>query len=367
MPTSRTRQRAAQPRQAPPEERAVVVFDAKKKATDLTKALEERRDQIGAFLQVRSPEEQDRFMNIAVDSIVRDQNLLSADLLSLVQSVRHAAIMGLEPTSIMGEGAIVVYRDSSQNKKIAQFQPMVRGLQKLARNSGEIAAIGVDVVRRKDHFVYRSGSDPVIEHEPFIPNFMPDPSPSEGNDVIGAYAYLKLRSGELVPLFMSTEQIHQRRQISKSWRNSGEQSVWGQWPEEMMKKTVLRRLLMERAPLSFRAQTALALDAEIDSADGDPTKVEARLSRTATRALAAHVDDSGQDDAGAAQDGDTGADTAPTENGAPDGPTAGTDDAVEGEARDLDQPECSTDGCIREKHEASVTHRNADGETWFDE
>lgn len=311
---SRTATRARggrQQTQEPSEERGLVVFDPKEKAADLVKKIEARRDQIESFLQPRSPDEYDRFVNIAVDAIVRDKNVLSADMLSLVQSIRHAAIMGLEPTSIMGEGAIVVYRDSDRGMKIAQFQPMVRGLQKLARNSGEIASIGVDVVRAKDEFDYRSGSDPVIEHRPWIKDFS---GPEDPGEVIGAYAYLKLRSGELVPMFMSTAEILKRRSHSASYRNSGEKSIWGQWPEEMMKKTVLRRLLVERAPLTYKAQRALALDAEIDAVGGDPSKVEATLSRTAQRALAAHTDD----DLTGSQNG-SGADEKPkTDEGAAD-------------------------------------------------
>lgn len=358
---SRTQTRARGPRtDHDTEDRSLVVFDPKEKAQKLVAALDERRDQIGSFL-ASDPKLQDRFLNVAIDAIVRDQNLLSADLLSLVASVRHAAIMGLEPTSVMGEGAIVVYRDSGAGKKIAQFQPMVRGLQKLARNSGEIAAIGVDVVRARDHFRYQSGSDPKIEHEPWITGLSGEEDPGE---VIGAYAYLRLKTGELLPMFMSTAEILKRRAVSKSYRNSGERSIWGQWPEEMMKKTVLRRLLMERAPLSFRAQRALALDAEIDSVDGDPVKVEAALSRTASRALLADVgggDETQHDGSGAAAAGDAGTDTVSDASGAPEG----SDAVTEGQAADA--PECPAAGCIRDVHADNVSHRNAIGETWFDE
>lgn len=366
---SRTQTRARGGKQAAGEERGLVVFDPKKKASDLVTALEERRGQIASFLQVRSPEEADRFLSIAVDAIVRDSSILQADLLSLVASVRHAAIMGLEPTSVMGEGAIVAYRDQGQGgKRIAQFQPMVRGLQKLARNSGEVAAIGVDVVRRRDRFEYRSGSDPVIFHEPYLPGFTDDGKGDEPNDVIGAYAYVRLRTGELLPMFMSTAEIYKRRAVSKSYRNSGEKSIWGQWPEEMMKKTVLRRLLQERAPLSFRAQRALALDAQIDSVDGNPDAAEPRVTRTAA-ALLADVD--AENGSGAEGDGGAGQEPTSTENGAPEPSEAGSGDAdvVDGEAREA-PPVCGKPGlregltCVRDSHDVGP-HRDAEGTEWL--
>lgn len=283
---SRTKTRAQRPRtEAPkPASTAVVPFDAKTASDKLVNALEARRDQIVSFLG-GDPEYAQRFLSVSIDAIVRDRNLLSADLFSLVAAVRHAAIMGLEPSSIMGEGAIVVYRDNDQGgKKIAQFQPMVRGLAKLARNSGEVAAIGVDVRHEKDEFEMISGSEPKIVHRPFLEG---DPG-----SVLGAYAFARLTSGELAPLYMTVAQIEQRRRVSKSWQSSGEKSIWGQWPEEMMKKTVLRRLLVEKVPLSFKAQRALALDAEIDSPGGDPARVEATVSPSRTVArLTAHLDE----------------------------------------------------------------------------
>lgn len=315
--TSRTQARSKTQTKATAEQRSeVIVFDAKAASDKLVNALEARRDQIVSFLG-SDPAYAQRFLSVSIDAIVRDRNLLSADLFSLVAAVRHAAIMGLEPSSVMGEGAIVVYRDNDQGgKKIAQFQPMVRGLQKLARNSGDVNAIGVDVVHKEDDFDYVSGSDPRIDHRPFIEG---DPG-----EVIGAYAYVRLSSGELVPMFMRTAEILKRRSVSKSYRSSGENSIWGSWPEEMMKKTVLRRLLVEKVPLSFRAQRALALDAEIDSVNGDPAKVEASVSpgRMVAR-LTAHLDDE-------AGNGSQPAEKAP--------PAA---DEVEGAAKDVAEPKAA--------------------------
>lgn len=363
---SRTQERSRSPREETRQpERGLVRFDAKAAATDLTNALERRRDQIAGFLEVRDPAEADRFLTVAVDAIVRDASLLSADLLSLVASVRHAAIMGLEPTSVMGEGAIVVYRDSDQGgKKIAQFQPMVRGLQKLARNSGQVAAIGVDVVRRNDIFEYESGSNPRIVHKPFIAGFTSSDAEEPG-DVVGAYAYIRLTTGELLPLFMSTAEIHKRRGISKSFRSSGENSIWGKWPEEMMKKTVLRRLLVERAPLSFRAQQALALDAAIDSTDGKAEEVEgAVVTRMQRRLLPAEF--APTDAPQGAEEAEVDEDTGDGANVAPDGSTEPV------EYRDDDEAaECGKLGlvegqrCFLAPHPKGTPHQDVAGGTWL--
>jgi recombination protein RecT len=364
---SRTATRARAPRAPQQETTAVVVFDQKAAAEKLVSALDARRDQIIAFLG-SDEKTAERFLTVAVDAIVRNPDVLQADLLSLVASVRHAAIMGLEPTSIMGEAAIVVYRDNDQGgKKIAQLQPMVRGLQKLARNSGEVNSIGVDVVHKLDHFVYRSGSDPIIEHEPYVPGFTGEEK--DPGDVVGAYAFVKLRSGELIPMFMATADILKRRRFSKSFQNSGEKSIWGQWPEEMMKKTVLRRLLVERVPLSPRAQTAIALADEIDSPTGDPERVEARAqigSRTRARLASGIIDDLGEKAAESPQNGS--GSTEPPQVA----PTATVAEPVEqgaseGQTREICGKAGMAEGsvCVRPPKHAGPMHADANGNEWL--
>ena len=66
------------------------------------------------------------------------------------------------------EGALVIYRtklrtNDGQERWVdaVQWMPMVWGLMKKARNSGEIASITAHVVYRHDHFKLRLGDDDV--------------------------------------------------------------------------------------------------------------------------------------------------------------------------------------------------------------
>lgn len=353
---SRTQSRARGQSEAP-EQRGVALVDPKEQSRKLISALDERRDQMAQFL-ASDPKVVDRFMSVAVDAITRSNDLLTADLFSLVASVRHAAIMGLEPTSVMGEGAIVAYRDRESGKKLAQFQPMVRGLRKLAMNSGAVSAIGVDVVREKDEFEFMSGSEPKIVHRPHIPGFGNEDTDS--GSVVGAYAYARLVTGELVPLFMSSAEIQKRRRVAKT------DSIWNAWPEEMAKKTVLRRLLVEKVPLSFRATNALALSDAIESKEGEPERVESTIaSRTATRLLGS-VDDTEQNDPGAPSGAPVAADASAPADGAPDGSTGVTDD--EGEAREVcGKPGPMAEGqtCIEAPGHPDPRHSDKDGNSWL--
>lgn len=73
-------------------------------------------------------------------------------------------------------------------EKQAIYQPMVQGLMKLARNSGEISNIISHVVYTNDKFTYVLGDDERIEHAPA-------PLDQDQGAAIAVYAIVKLKDG----------------------------------------------------------------------------------------------------------------------------------------------------------------------------
>jgi len=51
--------------------------------------------------------------------------------------------------------------------KKVQYMPMVRGLRKLAMNSGQIKRLGAYVVHKNDEFDYQLGFEADIHHKPW--------------------------------------------------------------------------------------------------------------------------------------------------------------------------------------------------------
>lgn len=242
---------------------AVVVFDADEAARQIKGQIERRSSQFAALLSADEgtpigKRTIERFTTVAIDAIISRRDLLEADQLSLVSAVRQAAQFNLEPSGVLGDGVIVAYRDRNQGgKKIAQFQPMYRGLAKLARRSPTIKGLDWQIVYEKDLFRLVLGSEPRVEHERYVDG---DPG-----SVKGAYLVARLASGELVVTYMSTAQIHKvRDSASRAWREDGETSLWGKWAEEMMLKTVVKRGL-KKLPLETIAQAAVAYDDEVES------------------------------------------------------------------------------------------------------
>ena len=112
----------------------------------------------------------------------------------------------------------------------AQYMPMVAGLMKKARNSGEVASIVAQIVYANDDFEINYVTDgPPVTHKPDL---------SDRGQPLGAYAVARLKDGAWTqPEYMSVDQIEAVRQRSKAKDKGPWQTDWS----EMARKTVIRR------------------------------------------------------------------------------------------------------------------------------
>ncbi|EJU15132.1 rect protein [Sphingomonas sp. LH128] len=182
----------------------------------------------------------EKFVRVTMTAINSNPDLRQADRASLFGSVTKLAQDGLLPDG--RESALVIFntkdRASGGWVKKVQAMPMVAGLLKMMRQSGEVAWVDAQIVRANDKFQYRPGID---EMPIFEPNWFGD-----RGDVIGAYAIAKLKGGEIVPPeIMNRAQIDEVRNVSRS----KDRGPWVDWYDQMALKTVLRRYL-KRLPTS---------------------------------------------------------------------------------------------------------------------
>ena len=176
----------------------------------------------------------DAFRNAAVVAITDNPSILQCNKASLFKSIRRLAAAGLVPDG--REAAIVPYNGA------AQAMPMVYGLIKVARNSGEISSIWAEVVRGDEAFrISMVNGERRFEHEY-------DPLHRSG-EVKGAYAVAKLKDGTIEVEAMGREDIEKRRRASANQKQPNPTGIWAQWYDEMAKKTVIRALV-KRLPVS---------------------------------------------------------------------------------------------------------------------
>lgn len=197
----------------------------------------------------------EKFKRTMMTAVQQNPDLLRADRRSLFNAGMKAATDGLLPDG--REAALVMF--GSQ----AQYMPMVKGVLKLVRNSGELSSITSQIVCRHDAFRYWVDADGEhINHEPLLFG--------ERGEMVGVYALAKTKDGAVYIETMTKGQVDKVRKVSKS-ANKG---PWVDWYEEMARKTSLRRL-SKRLPMSTDVENVLRREEEQYSADVPPRPARA--------------------------------------------------------------------------------------------
>ena len=180
-----------------------------------------------------SQQNADRFIRVALNSVLSNPDLLDADRRSLIAACMKAAQDGLMPDG--REAVLNVYNTKKKINgrdewiKMAQYLPMVGGLVKKLYESGEVTYIDAACVYANDRFTYRRGDEPRLEHEPTMAD---DPGP-----IVAAYAVIKLKNGEIKREVMPKRDIDAVRGASKSKDNG----PWVTWFDQQAIKSVIKR------------------------------------------------------------------------------------------------------------------------------
>lgn len=207
--------------------------------SEVRNAIEKMAPQFKAALPAHIPVE--RFVRTTLTAVQTNPRLLDADRRTLFAAATRAAQMGLLPDG--REGAIVDFKGQ------CQFMPMVAGIMKLVRNSGEISIWSVQAVYENDNFDYQLGDDERITHKPAMRN---------RGHLIGAYSIVTMKDGEKSREFMNIDEIEAIRKRSRS----GNSGPWVTDLSEMSKKTVVRRH-SKRLPMSTDLDEVLRQDDEL--------------------------------------------------------------------------------------------------------
>jgi recombination protein RecT len=187
----------------------------------------------------------EKFIRTTLTAIQMNPELLTADRKSLLGSCMKAAQDGLLADG--REAALVIFRTKEGPK--VQYMPMVGGILKKVRNSGELASISAQVAYDKDMFEYELGDEERIVHKPFLGE--------ERGKQIAVYAIAKTKDGAIYREVMSVSDVEKVRSASKT----GKFGPWVDWWDEMAKKTVIRRLA-KRLPSSADIDQVMANDME---------------------------------------------------------------------------------------------------------
>lgn len=206
-------------------------------------------------------EKPERWALVIRNAFAKNPGLLGSTRQSILQSLRQAAELGLEPSGTLGAGYLVPYNNKKKipttkggviEVKVLEctFQPGYRGFTTLMVSNGSASKVDGRAVYDCDEFEVEYGLNEQLRHVPKVER-------PEDAKLIGAYAVVTLPSGEKKFLFMDREQIERRRRASRA----PDSLMWKTYPEEGYKKTVLRAVAktMDLRP-NEKLRRALELD-----------------------------------------------------------------------------------------------------------
>jgi recombination protein RecT len=221
----------------------------------------------------------EKFIRVVMTALQQTPALVQCDRHSLFAAILKAAADGLLPDG--RESVVLPYKEKKTGRFIAQYLPMVGGILKKIRNSGEIASMTSQIFFEKDRFRYwvdENGEH--IEHEP---EFL-----SDRGEPVGAYALAKTKHGDIYVEIMTKDQIMAVRNVSRA-KDTGPWS--GDFESEMWRKSVVRRLA-KRLPSSTDVVEMLKRDddnydfdsktpdKEKPAASGEPSRLLEALEST---------------------------------------------------------------------------------------
>jgi recombination protein RecT len=205
--------------------------------SDLTRMSGELKNALPSHI---TPE---KFQRVVLTVVNMAPDLMKGDRLSLLGACLRCAADGLIPDG--REAALVMFKGKPT------YMPMVTGLLKRARNSGEISTINAHVIHENDDFVIELGDDEKIKHVPAWNR--------ERGKMIGVYAIAKLKDGGVQRAILSAADVAKIKASSAA----GNAGPWGKWEEEMWKKSALRRLT-KYLPMDAEVEDLFRRDDEND-------------------------------------------------------------------------------------------------------
>ena len=224
--------------------------------TDLDKMAAQFKAALPAHIPV------ERFVRIVLTSVNSNPDLFRVAATtegrrSLFESATKAAQDGLLPDG--REGAFVVYNVNLAKKgqqpryvELIRWMPMVGGICKKVRNSGEVAMIDAQVVHEKDE--YESWTDEKGPH------FKHKRARGDRGKPVATYAYATTKDGPSFFEELDEKDMDAIKSVSKA-KDSG---PWGgPFANEMRRKSAIRRLAKYRLPSSSDIDEVIRRDDDL--------------------------------------------------------------------------------------------------------
>jgi recombination protein RecT len=209
-----------------------------------------------------------KFVRVIMTAIALNPDLLNCNRRSLMNAAMKAASDGLVPDG--HDGALVPFDGQ------VTWMPMVAGVRKKVRRSGEVTTWDVTAVFQKDAFDYELGDEPFIKHKPYMAPELPRDDGESDEDytkrlrkhldhglLTHVYSVAKIKGGDKSRDVMTRAEVELVRDTYARKNRKGEFSpAWRKSFPEMAKKTLARRHA-KQLPMSSDIMSLLSRDDDL--------------------------------------------------------------------------------------------------------
>ncbi|MHB1692592.1 MAG: recombinase RecT [bacterium] len=194
----------------------------------------------------------ERVARIALTTLRKNPGLLECDPNSFLGAVMQSSQLGFELDDNLGLAYLVPFKNKKTGRKEAQLIIGYRGLIELARRSGKLKSISARIVYENEPFSIEYGLMENLKHTPLSPS-------KRGANIKGVYAVAAMNDDAKVFEFLWADELDEIKKsaTAKAW--DPKSSPWTTHEEEMMKKTVIRKM-MKYLSLSPEAVKATVID-----------------------------------------------------------------------------------------------------------
>ena len=207
----------------------------------------------------------EKFIAVVRTILTSNAEFLNCDKRSLFNACKQSAQDGLLPD---GKDACFIVFNSQINNQwvpVVQYLPMVRGV--IRKLEPVLKDLTVAIVYENDLFDYELGDEPRLRHRPTL---------KSRGEKLGCYCIMRTKEGGIYRDYMSKEDIEDLIRKVKGEKTS---KIWKNWPDEMWKKTVIRRLA-KRVPLPIDCDSVVTADNAIyDISDFEEVQEETHIDK----------------------------------------------------------------------------------------
>ena len=198
--------------------------------------------------------EANKYTGIFLTELQKNKSLLSCSEDSIITALMSSVYFNLLPNTPKGYAYLIPYKGQ------LRFQLGYRGLIELAYRSGTISVINSELVFKEDVFEVEYGTSRSIKH---IPDFTIDRTNT--NNMTLVYATLKYKNGDTDFVVLNKVEIDKIVDFINKKNNNVISDAWKNWPDQMIKKTAIKRLLKYHQQDQIILSKAIEVDNVMES------------------------------------------------------------------------------------------------------